>query len=102
MKIREVHEGHKLSGSGICCQLHEHLVKIREGVVLQRGRHEASQGQKGDGDGWFDLYVMLSHATRSEDLLLIRAPEADFLLRMTTFFSLPSGIAVVVEAQPSL
>ena len=30
---------------------------------------------------WLDLYVMLSRATRLEDLLVMRAPESDFLLR---------------------
>ena len=34
------------------------------------------------GQGWWlDLYVMISRATRLEDLLLIRAPPVDFLLR---------------------
>ena len=30
---------------------------------------------------WLDLYVMRSRATRLEDLLVMRAPERDFLLR---------------------
>ena len=30
---------------------------------------------------WLHLYVMLSRATKLDDLLLMRAPGADFLLR---------------------
>ena len=34
-----------------------------------------------DEDAWLqDLYVMLSRATKLDDLLLLRAPEAEFLL----------------------
>ena len=32
-------------------------------------------------DWWLYLYVMLSRATSLDDLLLLRAPDADFLLR---------------------
>ena len=54
---------------------------MREGVILDCGRHESGTGKKEDDDWWLDLYVMLSRATRIEDLLLIRAPAAEFLLR---------------------
>ena len=36
---------------------------------------------KHDDDWWLELYVMLSRATRLEDLLLVRAPPSSFLLR---------------------
>ena len=38
-------------------------------------------GRKIDDDWWLELYVMLSRATRLEDLLLIRAPAFDFVRR---------------------
>ena len=34
-----------------------------------------------EGDWWLHLYVMLSRATSLDDVLLLRAPESDFLLR---------------------
>ena len=34
-----------------------------------------------DDDWWLHLYVVLSRATSLDDVLLLRAPEADFLLR---------------------
>ena len=34
-----------------------------------------------DEDWWLDLYVMLSRATRLEDILLARAPPSTFLLQ---------------------
>ena len=54
---------------------------MREGVVLDCGRHMSGRGRKEDDDYWLDLYVMLSRATRIQDLLLMRAPPCDFLLR---------------------
>ena len=33
-----------------------------------------------DGDWWLHLYVMVSRATSLRDLLLVRAPEASWLL----------------------
>ena len=54
---------------------------MRDGVILDCGRHESGPGKKDSDDWWLDLYVMLSRATRSQDLLLMRAPPADFLLR---------------------
>ena len=40
----------------------------------------SGQGKKDDDDWWLILYVMLSRATRIQDLLLIRAPPCEFLL----------------------
>ena len=54
---------------------------MREGVILDCGRHESGRGKKEDDDWWLDLYVMLSRATRIQDLLLMRAPSSKFLLR---------------------
>ena len=51
------------------------------GVVIDCGRLEGGPHPKDDDDWWLDLYVMLSRATRLEDLLLMRAPPATFLLR---------------------
>ena len=53
---------------------------MRQGVVLDCGRHTSGQGKKDDDDWWLDLYVMLSRATRLEDILLMRAPDVSFLL----------------------
>ena len=52
-----------------------------EGVIIDCGRHESGPHPKDDEDWWLDLYVMLSRATRLEDLLLMRAPPSSFLLR---------------------
>ena len=57
------------------------LARCPAGVILDCGRHEVGNGRKDDDDWWLDLYVLLSRATRSEDLLLTRAPPVDFLLR---------------------
>ena len=54
---------------------------MREGVILDCGRHESGTGRKHDDDWWLELYVMLSRATKLEDLLVMRAPECEFLLR---------------------
>ena len=54
---------------------------MRDGVILDCGRHESGPGKKDPDDWWLDLYVMLSRATRSQDLLIMRAPPPDFLLR---------------------
>jgi hypothetical protein len=51
------------------------------GVILDCGRIEKGTYPKDLDDWWLDLYVMLSRATRLEDLLLMRAPPASFLLR---------------------
>lgn len=54
---------------------------MKAGVILDCGRHEIGTTAKEDDDWWLDLYVMLSRATRLEDLLLLRAPPVSFLLR---------------------
>ena len=54
---------------------------MRAGVIVDCGRHEGGATPKEDEDWWLDLYVMLSRATRLEDLLLLRAPPSAFLLQ---------------------
>ena len=54
---------------------------MRDGVIIDCGRHETGAHQKEDGDWWLDLYVMLSRATRLDDLLLMRAPELSFFVK---------------------
>ena len=51
------------------------------GVIIDCGWIEAGPHPKEPNDCWLDLYVMLSRATLLEDLLLMRAPSAAFLLR---------------------
>ena len=54
---------------------------MRDGVIIDCGRQEGGAHPKEDDDWWLDLYVMLSRATRLEDLLLLRAPPSSFLLQ---------------------
>ena len=54
---------------------------MKEGVIIDCGRLDTGPHPKEDDDWWLDLYVMLSRATRLEDLLLMRAPPASFLLQ---------------------
>ncbi len=54
---------------------------MRDGVILDCGRHDAGSHKKEDDDWWLDLYVMLSRATKLEDLLLMRAPELSFFAK---------------------
>ena len=57
---------------------------MHQGVVVDCGPPPEKRPPRGadvHGDYWLQLYVMLSRATRSEDLLLMRAPAADFLLQ---------------------
>ena len=54
---------------------------MRDGVIIDCGRLEGGSHEKEDDDWWLDLYVMLSRATRLEDLLLIRAPELSFFAK---------------------
>jgi hypothetical protein len=54
---------------------------MHDGVIIDCGRLESGPHPKDDDDWWLDLYVMLSRATRIDDLLLMRAPPASFLLR---------------------
>ena len=51
---------------------------MRDGVIIDCGRQEGGSYKKEDDDWWLDLYVMLSRATKLEDLLLLRAPDLDF------------------------
>ena len=53
---------------------------MREGVIIDCGRLESGKYPMEDEDWWLDLYVMLSRATRLEDLLLVRAPDLKFFL----------------------
>ena len=50
---------------------------MSEGVIIDCERYQTGNAKK-DEDWWLDLYVMLSRATRLEDLLLVRAPPIDF------------------------
>ncbi len=54
---------------------------MRDGVLIDCGRQETGNNKKDDDDWWLDLYVMLSRATRLEDLLLVRAPDLDFFAK---------------------
>ena len=52
---------------------------MRAGVIVDAGRRlDGAHPTEGD-DYWLHLYVMLSRATRLEDLLLVRAPPVEFL-----------------------
>ena len=55
---------------------------IRTGVTIDCGRIEphGAQGMS-DDSWWFHLYVMLSRATRMQDLLLLSPPPRDLLER---------------------
>ena len=48
---------------------------MRDGVIIDCGRQEGGAHPKEADDWWLDLYVMLSRATRLDDLLLMRAPD---------------------------
>ena len=52
-----------------------------QGVVIDCARRETGAHPTSDGDWWLHLYVMVSRATSIHDLLLLRAPESDWLLR---------------------
>ena len=54
---------------------------MRDGVIIDCGRQEGGAHRKEDDDWWLDLYVMLSRATKLEDLLLVRAPDLDFFAK---------------------
>ena len=54
---------------------------LSDGVVVDCARREQGAHPLEDDDWWLHLYVMLSRATSLNDLLLLRATEADFLLR---------------------
>ena len=42
---------------------------------------QAGAHKKEDDDWWLDLYVMLSRATKLDDLLLMRAPDLSFFVK---------------------
>jgi len=54
---------------------------FEEGVVIDCARRETGQHPTSNDDWWLHLYVMLSRATSLRDVVLLRAPEASFLLR---------------------
>ena len=54
---------------------------MHDGVLIDCGRRADGLYPKLDDDWWLDLYVMMSRATRLENLLLARAPPSSFLLR---------------------
>ena len=54
---------------------------MRDGVLIHCGRQEGGVHPKEDEDWWLDLYVMLSRATRLEDILLMRAPDLSFFAK---------------------
>ena len=51
---------------------------MSEGVIIDCQRYHTGPTPRKEEDWWLDLYVMLSRATRLEDLLLVRAPPIDF------------------------
>ena len=52
-----------------------------QGVLIDCARRGGGQYPMHDDDWWLHLYVMLSRATSLDDILLVRPPEASFLLR---------------------
>jgi len=54
---------------------------MHAGVIIDAGRHMEGWTKKENDDYWLDLYVMLSRATRLQDLLMMRAPPAETLLQ---------------------
>jgi len=54
---------------------------FEKGVLIDCARRESGQHVLEEDDWWLHLYVMLSRATSLEDILLVRAPEASWLLR---------------------
>jgi len=53
---------------------------FEDGVVIDCARRETGQHPTSDDDWWLHLYVMLSRATSLRDIVLLRAPDASFLL----------------------
>jgi hypothetical protein len=53
----------------------------RDGVVVDCGRHDTGLTRLEDDAWWLDLYVMLSRATHSDDIILVRPPPVEFLAR---------------------
>ena len=54
---------------------------LRDGVIIDAGRRLGGQNPTREDDFWLHLYVMLSRATDLNDILLTRAPPAEFLLK---------------------
>ena len=54
---------------------------LSDGVMVDCARRESGPHPLEEDDWWLHLYVMLSRATSLDNVLLLRAPEADFLLR---------------------
>ena len=52
---------------------------MRNGVIIDAGKREGGQNPTRNDDYWLHMYVMLSRATRLDDILLARAPDIDFL-----------------------
>ena len=77
---------------------------MQDGVVVDAGSRDA-----GDRDGlWLYLYVMLSRATTSDNLLMIRdpgmeclsrGPPADLAARLRTFHTRTEGCRKQAEKQ---
>ena len=51
------------------------------GVVIDCARRTGERHPLSDDAYWLDMYVMLSRATKLENILLVRAPEAKLLLQ---------------------
>ena len=49
--------------------------------MVDCARRESGPHPMDEEDWWLHMYVMLSRATSLDDLVLLRAPDADFLLR---------------------
>ena len=54
---------------------------LHGGVLIDCGRRTTGKWPMDDDDWWVNLYVMLSRATRLDDLVLLRAPDIKFLER---------------------
>ena len=52
---------------------------LRGGIVVDCARREGGSHPMSPDNWWLHLYVMLSRATRLDDLLLVRAPDLSFL-----------------------
>jgi len=53
---------------------------FEQGVLIDCARRDTGQYVLDEGDWWLHLYVMLSRATSLKDIVLVRAPEASWLL----------------------
>ena len=50
-------------------------------VLIDCAKRETGSHKTDPGDFWLHMYVMLSRATTLREIVLIRAPEASFLLQ---------------------